>query len=236
MQCVSREIFYQRLDDLKQKQKRNTSQLTMFIEDQFYNEAMEYLKIQSEKSSSDLRETEGKLSQSQLKTLQRKKWTYHQRKLQTPDRKTVIPKSKLYDTLILAHQRTAHRGRQITSKWENDNYSEVSVRVVKLFISLCPFHKQQKTITSHVKVVTQYGKVNTLITPSRFYPCIATDVKLDFSTKTSFTAACKKAHKSAIDEKLLIGAKFPLYYSLKYLDMEKENKLLQDTNLKILFH
>ena len=35
MQCVSHKIFYQRLDDFKQKQKRNTSQLTMFIEDQF---------------------------------------------------------------------------------------------------------------------------------------------------------------------------------------------------------
>ena len=77
MQCVSHEIFYQRLDDFKQKQKRNTSQPTMFIEDQFYNEAMEYLKTQSEKSSSDSRDTEGK---SQLKTLQRKKWTYHQEK------------------------------------------------------------------------------------------------------------------------------------------------------------
>ena len=81
MQCVSHEIFYQRLDDFKQKQKRNTSKLTMFIEDQFYNGAMEYLKIQSEKSSSDSREMEGKLSQSQRKTLQRKIWTYHQGKL-----------------------------------------------------------------------------------------------------------------------------------------------------------
>ena len=42
--------------------------------------------------------------------------------------------------------------------------------------------------------------------------------------------------KWAIDEKLLIGAKFPLYYSSRYLDMEKENKLLKDTNLKILFY
>ena len=41
--------------------------------------------------------------------------------------------------------------------------------------------------------------------------------------------------KWAIDEKLLIGAKFPLYYSLRYLDMEKQNKLLQDTNLKYYF-
>ena len=41
----------------------------------------------------------------------------------------------------------------------------------------------------YVRIVTEYGKVNTLITPSRFYPCIATNVKPDVSTKTSFTAA-----------------------------------------------
>ena len=45
----------------------------------------------------------------------------------------------------------------------------------------------------YIRIVTEYGKVNTLITPSQFYPCIATNVRLDFSTKTSFTAACKKA-------------------------------------------
>ena len=73
MQCVSHEIFYQRLDDKLSKNRseiHHNVQLTMFIEDQFYNEAMEYLKIQSEKSSSDSREMECKLSQSQLKTLQ----------------------------------------------------------------------------------------------------------------------------------------------------------------------
>ena len=40
--------------------------------------------------------------------------------------------------------------------------------------------------------------------------------------------------KWAIDEKLLIDAKFLLYYSLRHLDMEKQNKLLQDTNLTLL--
>ena len=47
--------------------------------------------------------------------------------------------------------------------------------------------------SGYVRIVTEYGKVNTLITPLQFYPCIATNVKLDFSTKTSFTAACKTA-------------------------------------------
>ena len=35
--------------------------------------------------------------------------------------------------------------------------------------------------------------MESLITPSRLYPCTATNVKLDFSSKASFTAACKKA-------------------------------------------
>ena len=48
--------------------------------------------------------------------------------------------------------------------------------------------------TGYVRIVTEYGKVNTLITPSQLYPCTTSNMKLqDFSTKTSFTAACKKA-------------------------------------------
>ena len=48
-----------------------------------------------------------------------------------------------------------HRGRQITSKWINENYSEVNVRVANLFVSWCPIHEEQKTITSRVKLLTK---------------------------------------------------------------------------------
>lgn len=44
-----------------------------------------------------------------------------------------------------------------------------------------------------VQIVTQYWKINTLISPSRLYPCSATTVQLNYSTEISFTAACKKA-------------------------------------------
>ena len=47
--------------------------------------------------------------------------------------------------------------------------------------------------TGYVRIVTEYGKVNTLITPLQLYPCTASNLKLDFSTKTTFTAARKKA-------------------------------------------
>ena len=48
-------------------------------------------------------------------------------------------------------------------------------------------------VSGYVRIVTEYGKVHTLIAPLCLYPCTATNVKLDFSTKTSFTAACQKA-------------------------------------------
>ena len=35
--------------------------------------------------------------------------------------------------------------------------------------------------TGYVRIVTDYGKVNTLITPSQLYPCTASNMKLDFS-------------------------------------------------------
>ena len=44
-----------------------------------------------------------------------------------------------------------------------------------------------------VQIVTQYGKINTLISRTRLYPCTATTVQLNYSTEISFTPACKKA-------------------------------------------
>ena len=157
MECVSKEAFYKELDTYKQNQKRNSSKITLFIEDEFYDSVKEFLKSQAENalSESNRNHDTTKLTNWQATTLKRKKWSLHQGKLLTTDKKIVVPKSQLYDILTLAHQRTAHRGRQITSKWINENYSEVNVRVVNLFVSLCQIHQEQKTITSHVKMVTK---------------------------------------------------------------------------------
>ena len=155
MECVSREAFYEELETYKQNQKRNSSQITLFIEHEFYD--YEFLKSQAENAVSDSNTNHNmmKLTNWQATTLNRKKWSYHQGKILTTEQKVVVLKSQLYDVLTLAHQRTAHRGRQITSKWINENYSEVNVRVVNLFVSLCQIHQEQKTITSHVKMATK---------------------------------------------------------------------------------
>ena len=40
----------------------------MFIKDEFYSEAKEYVKVEAEKTSDDSTTTEGKLTQAQMKT------------------------------------------------------------------------------------------------------------------------------------------------------------------------
>ena len=119
-------------------------------------EAKEALKVQAEgrKDSQSKEANQGKW-QATATTLQRKKWHYNKDKILTHDNKIVVPKSQLFEVLSLAHKRTNHRGRQITSKWINESYSEVNIRVVNLFVGLCQIHEEQKTITSHVKVVTK---------------------------------------------------------------------------------
>lgn len=149
-ECSNKDIFYIELDKLKKSQKRSTSKLTLFIEDDFYDEARNYLKAQVQEQMYN-----GTLTTNEINALKRKDWTLHNDEVKTKDRKNVVKKGQLYDVIAQAHQRTAHRGRQITSKWINDNYSEVNVKVVNLFVGLCPIHEAKKTITSHVKLVTK---------------------------------------------------------------------------------
>ncbi|XP_067017970.1 KRAB-A domain-containing protein 2-like [Acropora muricata] len=180
MECVSKE-----LDTYKQNQKRNSSKITLFIEDEFYDSVKEFLKSQGENALSDTTE----LINWQATTLKRKKWSFHQGKILTTDKKIVAPKSQLYDILTLAHQRTAHRGRQITSKWINENYSEVNVQVVNLFVSLCQIHQEKKTITSHVLMVTK---------PLQS-PEFLSLIEIDFMDFRNTPCECKNVHTWAMN-------------------------------------
>ena len=52
----------------------------------------------------------------------------------------------------------------------------------------------EETGCVQIPVVTKYGKITTLISPSRLCSCTATNVHLDYSSEISFTAACQKAN------------------------------------------
>ena len=65
-------------------------------------------------------------------TVTRKKLAYSDSSITTANKRKVVPKRELYEVLFLAHTRTAHHGRQITSKWIYGNYSEVNVKMIAM--------------------------------------------------------------------------------------------------------
>ena len=93
MECVSKGAFYKELETYKQNQKRNSSQITLFIEDKIYDSAKEFLKSQAENAVSDSNTNHDmtKLTKWQATTLNRKKWLYHQGKILTTEQKVVVP-------------------------------------------------------------------------------------------------------------------------------------------------
>ena len=55
--------------------------------------------------------------------------------------------------------------------------------------------KIQEIVNTYARVVTKFSRINTIISPTRLYPCTATihNIELDYTTELTFSAACKKA-------------------------------------------
>ena len=159
VECVDKTAFYEAVDVLKSQQKPKQSPLTLFVEDKFYNNTKQYLKsiIEDDLIVDQVQEDHmtSPLSTWEATTITRKKWKYNNDNIVTEKNKKVVSKRHLYDVLSLAHNRIAHRGRQITMKWITENYTEVNQKVVNIFVKMCRFHQEQKTITSRVKPVKQ---------------------------------------------------------------------------------
>ena len=86
-------------------------------------------------------------------TITRRKWAYSDDSITTRNKRQVVPKRKFYEVLSHALSRTAHCGWQITSKWINNNYSEVNMRVIAIFVGLFSIHTEQQSVTSRMKLV-----------------------------------------------------------------------------------
>ena len=96
------------------------------------------------------------MSKHELQIIKRKKWNLNaDNRIVTSEGKLVLCRSQLYKNLLFAHQRVAHRGRQKTEKWIQDSFSEVTQKVINLFVQLCKYHAEQKPITNRVKEVTK---------------------------------------------------------------------------------
>ena len=129
--CVDKEAFYKTVEEIKAKQKTKDSPITLFVDDKFYNRAKHFLKakVEDEQALAEVREPTIEplvLTAHETSTITRKKWKYANDNIVTEDGRKVIPKDQLHTVLCFAHQRVAHRGRQITQKWIQDNYAEVN--------------------------------------------------------------------------------------------------------------
>ena len=108
--CVDRMEFLSALDSLKEQQKTSKSEITLFVDDNFYERATIYL-VAKEKKNSD--EIEKIITKSEVQTIKRKKWTVNSNnQIITCDNKVVLSKSQLHENLLFAHNRVAHRGRR----------------------------------------------------------------------------------------------------------------------------
>ena len=45
----------------------------------------------------------------------------------------------------------------------------------------------------YARVVTKFGKIQTLISPTRLYLCTDTNLSIDYTKESTFTSACKQA-------------------------------------------
>ena len=156
VECINKTAFYEAVDVLKSQQKTKQSQITLFVKDKFYNKAKQYLQsiIEDDLIVDQVQEdrTTSLLSTWEATTTQ-KKWKYSNDNIVTEKNKKVVSKRQLYDILSFARNRIANRGRQITMKWITEN----------IFVKMCRFHQEQKTITSRVKPVKQPLEAQTFL-------------------------------------------------------------------------
>ena len=110
--------FLPALDSLKELQKTSKSEITLFVDDNFYEQAKTYLA--KEKKNSD--EIEKIMTKSEVQTIKRKKWTVNSNnQIITCDNKVVLSKSQLHENVCFAQNRVAQRGLQKTEHWVKQN-------------------------------------------------------------------------------------------------------------------
>lgn len=193
-ECVDIETFYEHLDQIKQSKKRKTSKLTPYLDDEFHDEVVNWLKSIAQSN----------LTKKEKALVREKKWRVVE-ELFTDDNKEVIPKKCLHKTLSEAHSSIAHRGRDKTDKYIRDRYAMISQDVIETFVSICSIHEQQKSVTSHCN-----RKIQHPIQSSAFM----SHLELDLMDIRKIPCKCNKKHNwifHAVDHHSKFSWLYPLY-------------------------
>ena len=70
--CLDKMEFLSALDSLKEQQKTSKSEITLFVDDNFYERATTYLAAKENKNSDEIEKI---MTKSEVQTIKRKKWT-----------------------------------------------------------------------------------------------------------------------------------------------------------------
>ena len=103
--CVNEQVFNEKLEFLKSSRKGRASNLTVFVNDDFYDRLKAWLMAEVS--------NEG-VSTKDVGTIRRKKWTLKHGKIVTREGKYVILKRDIFQTLCEAHTAIAHHRRDKT--------------------------------------------------------------------------------------------------------------------------
>ena len=132
---VAKDLFYEKLEPMKSSKKGN-SKLTVYIDDEFYQNAKNWLK------NENTTHEEFGLTKMDVATIKRKQWTIFNDNILSRDRKTVVPRKDIYSVLCQAHCAIAHRGRDKTEDFVKKSHAEISQHVITLSVSPCSLHQQ----------------------------------------------------------------------------------------------
>ncbi|XP_048590624.1 uncharacterized protein LOC125573852 [Nematostella vectensis] len=145
--CVDADDFYSKLEELKEKSKSSKSNTTLYICDEFYEKAKQWLKCTTPEEKKDIA-----LSDNDKLKIIRNKWNVDEEgRVIDAKGKYVVHKSTIHDVLSQAHKAICHRGRDKTAKYLSENYNNLPKQIITLFTSLCKLHQEQASLTNYCK-------------------------------------------------------------------------------------
>lgn len=135
------------------------------------------------------------LKLSLFQPLTQKRWKYCNGSIISEDNKKIIPKQQhyhvqLYRCNVLRPQPNSTSWKTSIMKWFTKNYTEMDKKVVNLFVKMCKFHQEHRTIKGKVKPVKQPLKAETFLSL----------LKIDLMDCWNYPWECKpESHKWAVN-------------------------------------
>ena len=91
-------------------------------------------------------------------------------------------------------QQSKKKAEQKSSQFKVEDVVSIKVDKPSPFYPNMLLGKITELENHYARVVTRFGKIQTLISPTRLNLCAAINLTFDYSKEISFTSACKQAN------------------------------------------